>query len=84
MSDDADLVTCLDAVQECYLLADSARDGISSLTENREALRLFASIGDPDLREAVLSLLRVLAWPADAIASSAPSAPTRPAANRPA
>ena len=81
MSDDADLVTCLDAVQECYLLADSARCGISSLTENREALRLFA---DPNLREAVLSLLRVLAWPADAIASSAPSAPTRPAANRPA
>ena len=83
MKDGADLVTCLDAVQERYVADDGTRTSPASLSENREALRLFASIGDSDLREAVVSLLRVLAWPADRTASSVPSGQPRPAASRP-
>ena len=80
--EDADLVTCLDAVQDLYLGAEESLPSHSTLSENREALRLFASIGDADLRDAVLSLLRVLAWPADSTASSFPNGQPRPAASR--
>lgn len=80
---DADLLTCLDAVLDRYVAAEDAAPCLPSLSENREALRLFASLGDADLREAVLSLLRVLAWQEHAPAASAPSGQLRPAANRP-
>lgn len=80
---DADLLTSLDAVQALYLVADGAEPSLPTLAENRDALRLFNSIADAGLRDAVLSLLRILAYPADETAASAPNGHTRPAANRP-
>lgn len=62
---DIELRHRLDAIYHAHLAAsyDSGRPDLPSLSESRDLLRLFARLGNEDLRHALLCLLRTIAGP---------------------